>query len=98
MRQRRWYGDADEAEQPDVGDVIVHVNADGVWSGGAIYRVLGARPIRGPEHQPNHLMLTTERGHVGDLTPEGGGRVFPAHPCGPRCGCGWWLRDRPTAR
>lgn len=86
--QRRWRGDPTEAEQPDVGDVVVHVGRDGVYAGGAIYRVLAARGVRGRE--PHHLMLTVERGHVGDLTPAGGGRVFEAHRCGTRCPCGQW--------
>lgn len=88
MARRRWNGDPDEAEQPDVGDVVVHVGMDGIYAGGAIYRVLGATRVRG--RGPNHLWLTTERGHVGDLTPTTGGKVFAAHRCGVRCPCGQW--------
>lgn len=97
MTQRRWYGNPDEAEQPDVGDVVAHVARSGpdagLYVGGPIYRVLAARPIRGREHEPHHLMLTVERGDAADLwpaggEPAGGGRVFVAHACGSTCPCG----------
>lgn len=78
LRPERWHGDPEEEVQPDVGDVLAYVDADGMFCG-PIMLVRHARPVRRREHEPHELMLLLEEGHVGHLYgKDGAGRVFSA--------------------